>query len=57
MVASRVLSALLGIGAYFDDRAPTWARIGVTVAMVLTALAVWLLMPALRNRRVSQAAG
>ncbi|MBL7256413.1 hypothetical protein [Paractinoplanes lichenicola] len=48
VVGSRVLSALLGIGAYFDDAAPTWARIGVTVAMLLTAIAVVLVLPALR---------
>jgi hypothetical protein len=50
VVARCVLSALLGIGAFFDDAAPTWAKVGVTVAMVLTALGVAMLAPLLRVR-------
>ncbi|MET0417651.1 MAG: hypothetical protein ABW022_16685 [Actinoplanes sp.] len=47
VVVSRVVSALLGIGAFFDDAAPDWVRVMVVVAMVVTALAVVLVMPRL----------
>ncbi|GAB2591458.1 hypothetical protein Aab01nite_39030 [Paractinoplanes abujensis] len=55
VVVSRALSALLGIGAFFDDAAPGAALVGVVVALVLTAVAVVLLVPALRGARAEPA--
>ncbi|MCM4084767.1 hypothetical protein [Paractinoplanes hotanensis] len=55
MIGSRALSALLGIGAFFDDRAPGWVLVGVSVAIVLTAVAVVMMMPSLRLRRAKPA--
>jgi hypothetical protein len=55
VIGSRALSALLGIGAFFDDRAPGWALVGVTVGLVLTAVAVALMLPTLRTRQTELA--
>nr|WP_221376253.1 hypothetical protein [Actinoplanes polyasparticus] len=55
VIGSRALSALLGIGAFFDDRAPGWVLVGVSVAIVLTAVAVVMMMPSLRLRRAEPA--
>jgi O-antigen/teichoic acid export membrane protein len=43
VVASRVLSALLGVPAFFADDAPDWAPAAVGAGIVLTAVALWLL--------------
>ncbi|HUR24349.1 MAG TPA: hypothetical protein VMZ73_10800 [Acidimicrobiales bacterium] len=43
VVVSRVLSALLGVPAFFADDAPDWAPAAVGVGIVLTAVALWLL--------------
>lgn len=43
VVASRVLSALLGVPAFFAEDAPDWAPAAVGASIVLTALALWLL--------------
>lgn len=43
VVVSRVLSALLGVPAFFVDDAPSWAAPSVAVSIVLTAVAVVLL--------------
>jgi uncharacterized membrane protein YhfC len=50
VVASRVLSALLGVPAYFVGGTPAWAKIEVTVAIVLTVVATWLVLAARRDR-------
>jgi O-antigen/teichoic acid export membrane protein len=43
VVVSRVLSALLGIPAFFADDAPDWAPAAVGAGLVVTAVALWLL--------------
>jgi hypothetical protein len=55
LVGSRALSALLGIGAFFDDRAPGWVLVGVTVAIVVTAAAIAMMLPSLRAGRAEAA--
>ena len=52
VVATRVLSVLLGLPVYFTE-APGWARIAVTATIVATAIGVALLVPALRQRPVA----
>ena len=42
VVVSRVLSALLGIPAFFADEAPDWAPAAVGIGIVLTIVALWL---------------
>ncbi len=55
VIGSRAVSALLGIGAFFDDRAPGWVLVGVVVAIVITAIAVALVLPSLRTRHAELA--
>ena len=43
VVASRVLSALLGVPAFFVDEAPEWAPPAVAIGIALTVLALALL--------------
>lgn len=43
VVASRVVSALLGIPVFFADDAPRWAQVVVAIAMALTVVGVALL--------------
>ena len=52
-VVSRVLSALLGVPAFFAPEAPDWAPPAVAVAIVLTVLAIALIHA---GRRESQRA-
>ncbi|MBU2670654.1 hypothetical protein KOI35_44855 [Actinoplanes bogorensis] len=56
VVVSRAVSALLGIGAFFDDSAPGWVGVSVIVGMVVTAVAVVLLMPTLLETRATRRA-
>ena len=46
---SRVLSALMGVPAFFVDDAPDWAPAAVSVAMVLTVVSLGLLFTARRE--------
>ena len=48
IAASRVLSALMGVPAFFVDDAPDWAPAAVTVAIVLTVIGLGLLLTAKR---------
>jgi O-antigen/teichoic acid export membrane protein len=43
VVVSRVISALLGVPAFFADDAPDWAPAAVGIGLVVTAVALWLL--------------
>ena len=43
VVVSRVLSVLLGVPAFFADEAPDWAPAAVSIGIVATAVALWLL--------------
>ncbi|MBV8995507.1 MAG: hypothetical protein JO287_17815 [Pseudonocardiales bacterium] len=43
VVVSRLLSMALGIPVYFVDDVPDWARVAVTIVIVLTLAAVGLL--------------
>jgi hypothetical protein len=56
VIASRVLSVLLGLPVYFVTGAPAWAQMATTVSIAFTVLAVTLLTPALRHRHVASAA-
>lgn len=55
VVGSRVLSALLGVPAFFVDEAPGWARVIVTIAIALTVVGVALVWAAARQRSVPAA--
>jgi hypothetical protein len=50
VVGSRAAGALLGAGAFFDDGAPGWVLIVVTVVSVASLLGIGLLIPGLRDR-------
>jgi peptidoglycan/LPS O-acetylase OafA/YrhL len=43
VIATRVLSALLGLPVYWADNAPGWAKVAVGIALALTVVAVALL--------------
>jgi hypothetical protein len=55
VVVSRLLSALLGVPAFFVDEAPDWAQVIVAIAIALTILGVGLLFGAVRQRSFSTA--
>ncbi len=50
VVTSRVVSALLGVPAFFADDAPGWAPVAVAIGLALTVVAVGLIF---RGRRGS----
>jgi hypothetical protein len=56
VVASRAASILLGVPVYFDDAAPNWARIVVTIAIAASLAGIALLTPALRRPRIGLSA-
>lgn len=43
-VASRVVAALLGVGAFLDQGAPGWSKVVVGIAIALTAFGVLLVV-------------
>jgi hypothetical protein len=49
VIVTRVLSALLGIPAFFVDDVPSWVPPVIALTLVLTAIAVALLVGALRR--------
>ncbi len=51
VVASRVLSVLLGVPAFFVDEAPDWAPIAVAIGIALTALALALIYAGRRETK------
>ena len=53
VVVSRLLSALLGVPAFFVDEAPDWARVIVAIAIALTIVGVALLFGAVRQQHSS----
>ncbi len=55
VVVSRLLSALLGIPAFFIDDAPDWARVVVGVSIALTLVGVGLVLAARRQHQASVA--
>lgn len=48
VIASRVLSSLLGIPAFFTDGVPSWVPVAVGISITLTAIAVGLILGARR---------
>lgn len=48
-IVTRVLSALLGIPAFFADDVPDWVLPAVGAALVLTAIAVALVVAGMRR--------
>ena len=48
VIASRVLSALLGVPAFFIDDVPSWVPVAVGISIALTAVAVGLILGARR---------
>jgi hypothetical protein len=55
VVASRLLSMLLGIPAFFLDDAPDWARVVVGIGIALTVVGVGLVLAARRQHPASVA--
>jgi hypothetical protein len=55
VVVSRLLSALLGIPAFFIDDAPDWARVVVGISTALTLVGVGLVLAARRQQQSSVA--
>lgn len=53
LVASRVLSALLGVPAYFEPGVPTWAIVLVSTFLVLTIIGCVLVRPILSRTKAS----
>ena len=50
VIASRGASILLGVGAYFDDAAPSWVPIVMTVVIAVSLAGIGLLAVGLRPR-------
>lgn len=48
VIASRVISALLGVPAFFTDDVPSWVPLAVGISIALTAVAVGLILGARR---------
>lgn len=46
VIVSRLLSLVLGVPVYFTDGAPSWAKVVVTIGIVVTVVAVGLLRTA-----------
>ncbi|HCT77923.1 MAG TPA: hypothetical protein DGG94_16490 [Micromonosporaceae bacterium] len=49
VIASRLISILLGVPVFFTDEAPGWARIVVSIVIVATVAGVALLAAAFRR--------
>jgi len=49
VIASRAISALLGVPVFFVDEAPDWARIATAIAIVATVIGIGLLAAARRR--------
>jgi membrane associated rhomboid family serine protease len=49
VIASRVISALLGVPVFFADQAPEWARIATAIAIIATVIGIGLLAAARRQ--------
>jgi hypothetical protein len=56
VVASRVLSALLGVPAFFAPEAPAWAPAAVGIAILLTLIGVGLLIVGARREHLPHTA-
>jgi hypothetical protein len=50
VIASRAAGVLLAVPAYFDDAAPTWVRVVVTVVIAASLAGIGLLVVGLRHR-------
>ena len=46
VIASRIISALLGVPAFFIDDVPSWVPMAVGISIALTAVAVGLILAA-----------
>ena len=49
VIASRAISALLGVPVFFADQAPEWARIATAIAIIATVIGIGLLAAARRQ--------
>ncbi|HEU0127392.1 MAG TPA: hypothetical protein VFQ48_02135 [Pseudonocardiaceae bacterium] len=52
VIASRAISALLGVPVFFADEAPDWARIATAIAIIATVIGIGFLAAARRQPAV-----
>ena len=57
MIGAQTITGLTNVPVFWADNAPDWAIPAVVASWVVTALAVVLLVPALRTQRLAQPVG